>query len=123
MVQQILKLADAVAIDGGTAIEFTMETTGGSARLAIPARELAFIVQFFAGVASYLEMDQTPTDEIIPIELKGFEVREGSSPDMMALVVKIGVPLALEMTRTQLGALAKSLQISASAPARGSRLN
>ena len=123
MVQQILKLADAVAVSNGSAIEFTMEVTGGKSRLVVPARDLAFIIQFFAGIASYLEVDPTPIDEIIPIKLEGFEVREGLTPDMMALVVKIGVPLALEMTRIELGVLARSLQIAANAPPMGLKPN
>lgn len=123
MVQQILKLSDAVATAGGTAIEFTMETTGGSARLIVPAIDLAFIIQFFAGAATFLDQEECPSKETVPIPLSGWEVQDGETPDSAVLVLNIGVPLSVEIPRPELARMGHRIALAANAPAAGSKLN
>jgi hypothetical protein len=124
MVQQILSLSDAMVIRDGTAIEFTMETTGGNSRLVVLAAELPLVIQFFAGIASYTENDGFPAQEISPIPVSGLGVAESETPDKTNLIVKVGnVSLAFECPRSELVEMAQNLLLAASAPVAGSQLN
>ena len=124
MVRQILKLTDATLTVGGSAIEFTVETTDGDSRLIIPVVDLPLFVQFFAGLATLTEDDGAFPKELDPIPVQGLGVQDGSSPDKTILVAKIGaVALALEMPRSELIGMARRLLLAASAPEAGSQPN
>jgi hypothetical protein len=116
VVRQILKMSDVVIVSGGTIVEFTIETSAGNERFAIPTGDVGNVLQFFASLASATDdgSEGLPTD-LFPIELKGLGYQEGETPDTCILVAKIGATaLGLEIPRSELAASAQKMLLMAS---------
>ena len=124
MVAQILKLSDVELVAGGAAIKFTIHTTGGTGDLAVAVATLPEFIQFVVSMAAFTENDGTLPNQIYPVSANGLGIQEGSSPDTIILLVKIGaVALPLEMPRSELIGMASNLLLGASVPEAGSKLN
>lgn len=119
--RQILRLSDAEAVAEGTGIAFTMETTKGALRMAIPAADLPLFVQFFAGIADLTD-EAPPTGDIFPIPASGVGIVGSVKPDMTNLVVTVGgARLAFEIPSTKLIDTAQKVLLGASKPKEDSK--
>jgi hypothetical protein len=108
---QILSLSDAVIIDGGAAIAFTLTTTAGEARLCVPQTDLGNIIGFFAVVAhavgralSANDLPSSPIRNDVPtLPISGLGLATSDTPDTYKLVVNLsGFGLAFEMPNSGL---------------------
>jgi hypothetical protein len=117
-IAQILSLKDAESLNDGIAIAFTMETTHGEARLALPTSDLGNVLSFFGSFATHVgdSLHATgrptwpPINDLAPIPATGIGFQAGTTPDTTLLVMNIsGFAMAFEIASSSLADMADEL--------------
>ena len=115
---QIMSLKDAASLDDGAAVAFTLVTTNGEMRLALPAPDIGNILSFFASFAGHVGESLAasgrpvwpPVNKLAPVRATGIGFQAGMTPDTTLIALNIaGFALAFEVPNSDLAGMADDL--------------